>query len=448
MSTTPAKPDSRSSGLRRSAAPVLLGVLLAFGGAVAIDLIAPVEAEAQDKTAERLRLEEEMKKLAQRNAWSGVERKYGELTALNVELPFDDHQLGAQAARYLGKTLEQYERLMKARKLKSTPEIEQELQALDGAYGRVELKGSERFLPQIVPAVMPFAPDQRKSIEWATTVITNTGSFKGMLPRGEYKVACQDFTVVVGPNFLTIPVEKPSKKELAACLGEEAAAAQTEGLIGYTGPIATVGYNFMSNAEPSEPVLSDVVEGQYQAQAQSVAGSGIGVVLGYEVGFNGADQMFGLALNVGYTGMYGGKTADAKRPGSFNGGSVWLAGTLRPGNLRIAAGPAWNVMYGSGQGVACWFELAPDETWDPGIDDSDDPCVRPTDKRYEPNNIKWRGISLAPGAQLSVGYGLMEFGNFQGVVELGGAWATDGERNIINAGLRVGIVPAIERFGG
>jgi hypothetical protein len=260
-------------------------------------------------------------------------------------------------------------------------------------------------------------------------------------------VACQDFTVVIGPNPLTIPVEKPSKKELAECLGDDPAnQVQTEGLVAYTGPIATIGYNFMANTEPAEPVMSDVDAGRYQAQAQQVTGSGLGVVLGYEVGFNGANQMFGVALNVGYTGMYGGKTAEARRPSSFNGGGVWLAGTARPGDLRIAVGPAWNLLYGSGTGTACWFELAPDEDWDPPAG-GDDPCQRTPDT-YEPNNIQWRGVSLAPGAQLSVGYGVMEFGSFQGVVELGGSWATDGERNIINAGLRVGIVPAIERFGG
>jgi hypothetical protein len=105
--------------------------------------------------------------------------------------------------------------------------------------------------------------------------------------------------------------------------------------------------------------------------------------------------------------------------------------------------------YGSGTGTACWFELAPNEGWDPPATGNDAAsCSRPTDPRYEPNNIQWRGVSLAPGAAFSAGYGFMEVGSFQGVVELGGSWATDGQRQIINVGLRVGIVPAIKRFGG
>lgn len=436
------------------------------GGAVLFASLAPTVAVAQDKAAERLRLEQEMKRLAQRNAWTGVERKYNELLDLNIDLPYDNHQVGAQAARALGKTLEVYERLERANKIKESPEVTQELQAIDGAYGRVWLKGSERFLIPVKPVVVPFAPDQRKSTEWAEEVMTNTGSFKGMLPAGDYKVACQTFTVVAGtPTFLEINVEKPKKKELEACLadqglvgggdgeGGDVLAGIQQGLIGYHGPVATVGYNFMSNSAPSDPV-NDLANGElYQAQAQSVTGSGLAVLLGYEIGFNGANRMFGVALTAGYTGMYGGRTRYAERPASFNGGNAWLAATIRPGDLRIAIGPTWNLYYGEGTGVACWYELAPNETWDPPAEGSDpERCARPSQPTYEPNNIEWRGFSLAPGAALSVGFAPVElFSNeegfgLRGVVELGGSWATDGNRNIINAGVRVGIVPHIDRF--
>lgn len=435
---------------------MLLTIVLTTGGAVTASALAPIPAFAQDKNAERLRLEEEMKKLAQRNAWTGVERKYQELMDLNVELPFDDHMLGAQAARYQGKTLELYNRLKRALAMKSdAQDVVDELAAIDDAYGRVHLKGSERFLPQVKPAVMPFAPDQQKSIARASEVMSNTGSFEGMLPLGDYTVACQQFTVVRGEGFLDIAVEKPKKKELDTCLGGALAGGGggggggsetpgTRGAIAYNGPVVSLGYNFMSNGEPGEPVASLQDETLYQAQAQSVAGSGIAAQLGYELGFTGADSMFGVAVTVGYTGMYNGKTSDARRPSSFNAGTAWLAGTVRPGDLRIAAGPTWSMIYGSGTGAACWFELAPGETWDDS-GAGDDACTR-EDPAYEPNAIQWRGLSLAPGAALSVGYGVMEVGDFMGVVELGGSWSTDGERQIVNAGLRVGIVPAIDRF--
>ena len=123
----------------RLTARLVLALCLATGGSVLASSLVPTVALAQDKTAERLRLEEEMKRLAQRNAWAGVERKYNELLALNIDLPFDDHQVGAQAARSLGKTLEVYERLLRAQKIQASDEIIQELAAIDSQYGRVEL---------------------------------------------------------------------------------------------------------------------------------------------------------------------------------------------------------------------------------------------------------------------------------------------------------------------
>jgi hypothetical protein len=68
-------------------------------------LVAPLAAEAAGKTAseaEHTRLAEEMRKLAQRNAWRGVEGSYARMLVIEkdgVVLTYDDHLLGAQAAR-------------------------------------------------------------------------------------------------------------------------------------------------------------------------------------------------------------------------------------------------------------------------------------------------------------------------------------------------------------
>lgn len=423
---------------------------LLVAASLAVTLTVGVDtAYAQDNRAERLRISEEMKKLAQRNAWTGVERKYAELGDLNIDLPADDHLLGAQAARFLGKTFEVYTRLSRAFQINDDAEVLSEMETIDSGFGRIRLDGSERFLPKIEPAVMPFAPDARKSIEWANEVMSNTGSFEGMLPAGDYKVACQEFTVVTGPNFLTVPVEKPSKKELQACLGDDADLGDTsfEGVIAYSGPVVSVGYNFMANMAPGEAVFSDANPDLHQLQGQTATGSGISAVIGYEVGFSGANRVFGLAVSGMYNGMYGGRTQHARRPSSFNGGSVWLAGTARPGDFRFALGPTWSMYYGSGTGAACWYELAPNDSWDPPASGSSaESCSRPSQPTYEPNNLQWRGFSMAPGAALSAGYGFMEVGSFQGVVELGGSWATDGHRQIVNAGVRVGFVPSQGRF--
>src|SRR4051812_3467159 len=80
---------------------------------VAAALLVPQLAHACDE-AERLRLTEEQKKLAQRNAWSGVERAYESLQATKCTLEYANFFLGAESARKLGKVYEQYDRLKQA----------------------------------------------------------------------------------------------------------------------------------------------------------------------------------------------------------------------------------------------------------------------------------------------------------------------------------------------
>ena len=54
--------------------------------------------------------------------------------------------------------------------------------------------------PELVPAVMPFAGDQRVSIERARAQIMETGSFSGMLPAGAYTLGTESFAVIAGTN--------------------------------------------------------------------------------------------------------------------------------------------------------------------------------------------------------------------------------------------------------
>ena len=52
--------------------------------------------------AETVRLRSEMKMLAKRDAWTGVDRAFRAAHALQPELTFDDYLLGAFAAQALG----------------------------------------------------------------------------------------------------------------------------------------------------------------------------------------------------------------------------------------------------------------------------------------------------------------------------------------------------------
>lgn len=396
--------------------------------------VSPALADDAAKMGEKLRLEEELKKLAQRNAWAGVERKYLELLRLKIDLPFEDHEIGSQSAGFLGKTYEVYERLQRAKELEERVDINNAIAHIDSNFGRIDIQGHEKRRPDLNPDIMPFAPDQRKSIEWARTVIKNTGSFHGMLPAGTYRVCTQDFTVVPGSEFLVVKLKKFSAKELKECGGGEDVVVST---IEYSGPIAHLGFNFMSTPQPyqdgefsqGEICGGDDCDGSedlgHGAQPQSFSGGGVTLGGGYELGFN---QLFGASVEVGYSNMLDGKSSLSGNSGSFHGFHAGLGAVIRPGDLRINLGPVASLYRGSGRGVAPWYDIDQDS------------------ERYPTLGQSWKGFSGTVGAQFAIGYGLTDFGKLQGVVELGANWSTDGTRNFINTGLRIGIVPMIERF--
>jgi hypothetical protein len=193
----------------------------------------PGVASAVTQSAEVVRLTEEMTKLAQRNAWTGVERAYKKLESMGDEafnlIPKEFtsaaaiHQLGAQASSIFGETQLSQERLLRAKRSLDTavggindPALRQIIDSLDAiekAYGTVsiaprsearskkELKRLQGRGPELIPVVQPFAPDQRRSIEAASKVIKETGVFTGLLPKGGYTLADQSFTVDAGTQL-------------------------------------------------------------------------------------------------------------------------------------------------------------------------------------------------------------------------------------------------------
>ena len=378
-------------------------------GATGLGLVAaPAVALAQDaNAAEKLRLEEEMKKLAGKNAWTGVERNYEALEALKLPLSFDDYFLGAQAARYLGKTYEQYSRLELAKKLDSRPEILQEIEAIDSSYVRVELQGFEKRLVFVKPMVMPFAPDQRKSIEWSSTVTSNTGSFRGMLPPGEYVVVPSPETPLDDPDAFHFTLEQGSDPQQWRVIELSKKISKGTG-VEYAGPVAVAGYNFGTSAAPTTLASNEV-------QPASITGSGLSLQVGGELGFN---KMVGTAVTLGYDNYFGNHVG--------HGFTGWAALVLRPADARIAIGPTWGILATSGTGLA--------------------QDVGSTSDALTAANMTYKGLSQMAGVQLSAGYGVVDLSPLMLLVEADGAWRTDGNRSFINAGLRIGIAPKVERF--
>lgn len=175
------------------------------------------EVHASD-TAERYRLQEEMQRLAQRNAWQGVERTYSRLVALNLPLSPKDHLLASQAAQRRGETLGALERLELAVAAKPSEdaaddpfwqEAKQNLETLRARYGRVEISVVPPRLPALVRYDPPFAVQEREAIARAREQLSETRAYSGLLPVGRYMVDGMIFEVQAHGEPLALHVAPP-----------------------------------------------------------------------------------------------------------------------------------------------------------------------------------------------------------------------------------------------
>jgi hypothetical protein len=165
--------------------------------ALAVVCAAPARADDVN-SAEHDRIADEMSKLAQRQIWPGVERKYQELLKLGTALNLQDHIHGAMAAREAGDVLAAYDRLKEAVKIKATREVVDWLWDIDNNYGLVELVSVPARSAALDAGELPFDPNHRRAVEAAIEVARKDGVFIGMLPRGEYTFAGQKFSVTPG----------------------------------------------------------------------------------------------------------------------------------------------------------------------------------------------------------------------------------------------------------
>jgi hypothetical protein len=136
--------------------------------------------------AEYNRLSEEIQRLAQKNAWTGVERAYQSALDTGVQLSFEDNMVGAQAARQMGNVLASRSRLVAALRLQPNDPIAlAALTEIDLHFGRVALYGERTHL--LVPEEASFNPDYVAAVAFASASIEATGVFEGLLPAGRYR---------------------------------------------------------------------------------------------------------------------------------------------------------------------------------------------------------------------------------------------------------------------
>ena len=163
--------------------------------------------------AELVRLDEDLRKLAGRNAWEGVEGIYARLRGLEakgVELTLQQHSLGAQAALQLGHIREARGRFGLARAAGGSPQdfkrMTTFIEEIDRKYGSVQLTASGRSRKDVavVCSPVPFATDARAAIQHATDELHLSGSFDGLLPVGSYTFGAASFVVATDSGVMKV----------------------------------------------------------------------------------------------------------------------------------------------------------------------------------------------------------------------------------------------------
>lgn len=395
---------------------------------VALVAAAPVYAQSNSAAeAERTRLAEEMKRLSSRNAWRGVDEAYRALEKLSadtgVALTYRDHYVGAVAARELGDINTVYTRLLRARSMEDSDEVKTWIADIDVNYGQVQLKADPKYngKPDLLPDEMPFAPDQRRSIESAQAQIASTRSYDGILPLGKYRFGDREFTV-----------EGNGAAPIVLALMPTAARSGEGGGLAYVGPRVDLGVSFTQTTSPNDAAI----------QGAAFGGVGARIGVGLEFGFS---TRFGVLAQVGYHDLFGGAPKDDAAAAFGTSGSSlhlgygWLGAAYRLGDLRLAAGPVFGVGVARARGMNGYCDTASAE--DPlcaGVDNNDDVAA------YAP----MQGVVRAGGAELGLFYGFLNFGKLQSGIGLHAGALTDTGRWYPWGQLAFTLAPATYRRDG
>ena len=158
----------------------------------------PSASEQEAARGEMERLSGEIRTLGRRQIWAGVERKYNQLMQVSANAPSDVHLMAAYSARERGDLLEVHGRLLRASTGAPSEVVVDWLYDLDHNFGRVELRADRKRTAELVAREIPLDPNRRKAVEAAISTCTETGGFNGLLPRGEYQFAGQEFRVEPG----------------------------------------------------------------------------------------------------------------------------------------------------------------------------------------------------------------------------------------------------------
>jgi hypothetical protein len=146
--------------------------------------------------AEARRLSGESEKLAQKGAWSGVERTYLQLVALErkgAELSHDTHVLGAHAAQNRGDPLTTWDRLKAALDVEMRMETLTWKADLEATYSRFEVEVAPGYQGSLeVKALEPlFDPVHQQVLAAFQATLEEQRYAEVLLPLGRYQLGDQ-----------------------------------------------------------------------------------------------------------------------------------------------------------------------------------------------------------------------------------------------------------------
>ncbi|MCA9494848.1 MAG: hypothetical protein KC621_33195 [Myxococcales bacterium] len=165
--------------------------------------------------AEIVRLREEIVRLAQKNAWSGVERLYDDLVAMDAVLPCDVHLYAAEAAKNDGRATLAFRRLQRMTQPEPSAEPsvrtawetgQQELATLGQQFRFVAIHIAPPSPATLERPEPPFAQLERDAITRAAETVTETRTFRGLLPIGSYFVGGEQVVVEPGEDWQVIAI--------------------------------------------------------------------------------------------------------------------------------------------------------------------------------------------------------------------------------------------------
>ncbi len=183
---------------------VLLSACLTLGVAAPAITVSQTtfaaDAERSKNAGELDRLVEELQKHLQKPNYKAANEDFEKLLKLkHVAVPAKAFFWGAQAAinlGHIGDTIARYEQAKKAGH--TGDNIDTLVSDLKTRYGQVDIKKQKKGERALKAVVNPFAPDENRAIEFASTTVADHGKFEGWLPVGEYLLGEQKFTVVSG----------------------------------------------------------------------------------------------------------------------------------------------------------------------------------------------------------------------------------------------------------